>query len=276
MNIENNNTNNDVDFLKNIDLDLLMDNPHEVKMEILNDKVGFITDIGVFKKENQDFAMVGEREDGLKIMVVADGVTSSQFSAESSKYSCEYILNNLNKKNSFNRSYIVKVIKSLNKEILKKKKAKKLKNSYLSTIVIALVKNREVILAWLGDSRAYFINESEGILLTKDDSYVNALIDRGELTLNEAQDHPKKHVITQCLGLEENKQRGFILKIHTKTFKMPENYNLLLCTDGLWGIVDLKNGIKLKKHIDGSLIKMIKEANKAGGYDNITCALYQP
>lgn len=51
-----------------------MENPYEVKMEILNDNVGFITDIGVLKKENQDFAIVGERDDGLKIMIVADGV----------------------------------------------------------------------------------------------------------------------------------------------------------------------------------------------------------
>lgn len=275
-NIDNKNNNDDVDFLKNIDLDLLMENPYEVKMEILNDNVGFITDIGVLKKENQDFAIVGERDDGLKIMIVADGVTSSQFSAESSKYSCEYLLNHLNKKNSFSRNYIIKVIQNLNKEIIRKQKSKKLKNAYLSTVVLALIKKREVILAWLGDSRAYFVNEQEGILLTKDDSYVNALIDRGELTIEDSINHPKKHVITQCLGLEENKQRGFILNIHTKTFKIPDSYNLLLCTDGLWGVVDLNKGVKLKKHIDGSLIKMIKEANKAGGHDNITCALYQP
>lgn len=274
-NIDNKN-NNDIDFLKNVDLDLLMENPYEAKMEILNDNVGFITDIGVLKKENQDCAIVGEREDGLKIMIVADGVTSSKFSAESSRYSCEYLLNNLNKKNSFSRNYVVKVIKDLNKEIIRKQKTKKLRGAYFSTIVLALIKNKEVILAWLGDSRAYFINENSGILLTKDDSYVNALIDKGELTIEEAANHPKKHVITQCLGLEENKQRGFILNIHTKTFKMPKDYNLLLCTDGLWGVVNLDKGVKFKKHIDGSLIKMIKEANKAGGHDNITCALYQP
>lgn len=274
-NIDNKN-NNDIDFLKNVDLDLLMENPYEAKMEILNDNVGFITDIGVLKKENQDCAIVGEREDGLKIMIVADGVTSSKFSAESSRYSCEYLLNNLNKKNSFSRNYVVKVIKDLNKEIIRKQKTKKLRGAYFSTIVLALIKNKEVILAWIGDSRAYFINENSGILLTKDDSYVNALIDKGELTIEEAANHPKKHVITQCLGLEENKQRGFILNIHTKTFKMPKDYNLLLCTDGLWGVVNLDKGVKFKKHIDGSLIKMIKEANKAGGHDNITCALYQP
>lgn len=265
----------DIDLIQSINLDHLLSSDNDIDMKILNDELGYITDIGITKKENQDFAQVGFREDGVKIMVVADGVSTSEYSAESARFSCDYILKNLKKRNSFNKKYIENVLSELNCEIIKKQKQKKIKNSYLSTIILAIIKDDEIIVAWLGDSRAYLVNEEQGYLLTRDDSYVNELIARGQLSSNEAKSHPKKNVITQCIGIEHDHKRGIKLKINIKSFKILKDFSLLLCTDGLWGSLDLTKGVKFKKSIEVSLMKMIREANRAGGKDNITCALYK-
>ena len=245
-------------------------------MQIFSSSLGFITDIGRRKKYNQDYALVGERNDGMKIMVLADGVTTSKYSAESARFSCEFLMEKLKKKNSFNKIYVEKVIRLLNVEIIKKQKSVNIKNSYLSTVILALIKDDDVIVAWLGDSRAYFIDENQGMQITRDDSYVNTLIDQGEITPEEALNHPKKHVITQCIGIDENSKKNSTLTINVKRYNLPLGKSVLICSDGLWDEIDLTKGIKLSSPLELTLMKIIKNANRAGGGDNITCAIYLP
>lgn len=259
------------------------DNDRDYILSISSNELGFISDIGRKKTVNQDYAKVGYRDDDTAIMIVADGVTTSPYSGESAKFICDYLFNKLKQSNSYNKKFLAKSIMDLNKEINKKQKDKRIKKiqeekrtlAYLSTLVVAIVKKSEVLIAWLGDSRAYFVNDSKGYLLTKDDSLVNAMIDRGEINELEAETHPKKNIITQCVGFNENSEKSHLLKINMGFYRFPSDVDLILCSDGLWSEVDLKEGVEKSKTIEMTLMKLIKKANKNGGSDNITCALYK-
>lgn len=251
-----------------------LDDERDSMMEVVNSNLGFISDIGRKKTENQDYAKVGLREDGVIIMVLADGVTRSEYSGESAKFSCEYLFEKLNKKNSYNKEYILNSINELNDEVIKKQNEFKKPNAFFTTLVVAMIKENEMIISWVGDSRAYFVNSEKGLLLTRDDSYVNNLINKGKISAEEARFHPQKNIITQCIGVRENEYKNFGLSINIAVYRIPEKTSVLICSDGLWSEVNLLEGIDYKDTIDMTLLTLIKKANKMGGNDNITLSLY--
>lgn len=246
----------------------------DAMMKILSNKLGFISDIGRKKKQNQDYAKIGKRDDGTIIMVVADGVTTSNWSEYGSQLSCEFIFEKLLKKNSYNRNYVKDSIKELNDLIIEKQNAINDKFAFQTTLIVAMIKKDELLLAWLGDSRAYLFDKDECYLLSHDDSYVNELLKLGKITVEDVLTHPKKHVITQCIGLREIPKKSYYLKTNVKLFKIPKDSSILLCSDGLWSEMDLEQDYERKRTIEMTLMSLIKKANKNGGSDNITAALY--
>lgn len=143
-----------------------------------------------------------------------------------------------------------------------------------ATLVAALVRGKTATLGWLGDSRAYWIGDNAATLLTHDHSWVNAVVDAGEMTEEDALKAPEAHAITQCLGpLNGEAPVPTILTVQTA---WPGR--LLLCTDGLWnyapgteqlaGLVRAAGGDALE--VCRSLVEF---ALLKGGRDNITVAV---
>lgn len=87
---------------------------------------------------------------------------------------------------------------------------------------------KQAVLAWVGDSRVYHIRNGEVLFQSKDHSLVQSLVDMGEITIQEAKDHPKKNVITRAIsGVRETRlDQHFVTEIH------PDDY-FFLCTDGI-------------------------------------------
>lgn len=143
-----------------------------------------------------------------------------------------------------------------------------------TTIVISWIIQEMVYVAWCGDSRCYCFNPIKCKLtsLTKDHSYVQELIDKGEITIKEAIRHPDNNIITKCLGdVEAICAPDFI------TYKMTPGEILLICSDGLCGYC---NDLDIEKVmfnnfecLDACCNKLLKLALDAGGYDNITISL---
>ena len=98
----------------------------------------------------------------------------------------------------------------------------------LTTIVAALVRPGAVTVGWTGDSRAYVL-AGDGRLLTRDDSWVNWVVERGEMSEAEATRSPNAHAIVQCLGDPDD-----LPDPHIVTVAPAPGETLLLCTDGLW------------------------------------------
>jgi protein phosphatase len=137
-----------------------------------------------------------------------------------------------------------------------------------TTLTAALVFGRRLYIAHVGDSRAYVFENNELHLVTTDHSYVRRLQEAGQLTEEEAASHPHRNMLYMAVG------QGGQLDVETFTRPLPKSGKLILCSDGLWGLVTEQMIKDVLSKEDASMPKMADElvdlALKAGGYDNIT------
>lgn len=155
-----------------------------------------------------------------------------------------------------------------------------------STIILAWIVGDKMTLSWCGDSRAYRFNPTFGIeLISEDHSYVQELVKQGVLTYDQTFEHPQGNIITRSLGDETKKAQP-----ETKLFDVYNNDILLLCSDGLSGVLrdrrtpDGEGGYFPGENLEdiirensGSLVEcreaLWKAAENAGWYDNVTAIL---
>ena len=132
--------------------------------------------------------------------------------------------------------------------------------------------NNDLYYAHIGDSRIYIYSEYELQQITVDHTYVNSLLLNGLITYKQALKHPKKHVLTNALGIKKN------VSVDIGQIKLKENENILICSDGLHNMLD---GKKLQKPLNEPLAlqekaeNLLDKALKAGGLDNITFILME-
>ena len=130
-----------------------------------------------------------------------------------------------------------------------------------------------MVVAHVGDSRAYLLRDGDLIRLTRDHSLVDELIRRGKLTEEQAESHPQRSVITRALGPEPN------VEVDVEAFPARAGDVFLLCSDGLTSMVHEPKLKPLLTDRDRSLEQtgraLIAAANEAGGRDNITVILFR-
>ncbi len=142
-----------------------------------------------------------------------------------------------------------------------------------TTITAALVLGQQVTIGHVGDSRAYAIFP-EGRLeqLTHDHSLVKRLEELGHLNKEEAAIYPHRNVLIRALG------QGDSLDVDVFTVPFPHNGTLMICSDGLWGVVaeqDLFRALREASTLSRACQNMVTAANTAGGPDNISVVLVQ-
>jgi len=139
-----------------------------------------------------------------------------------------------------------------------------------STVVACLFKGNGITLAHVGDSRAYLL-DSKGIAqVTRDHSWVADQVANGILTAEEARKHPFRNVITQALG------NGGELEVSIQELQVKETDRLLLCSDGLSGMVadeDIWKIVQGSGSLEEASERLVKKALENGGEDNVTVVL---
>lgn len=142
-----------------------------------------------------------------------------------------------------------------------------------TTLTTALVLGGQVTLAHVGDSRAYFIfPDGRMQSITRDHSLVKRLIELGQITEKEAVVHPQRNVLYRAIG------QGEPFEPDVNTFPLPHPGYLMLCTDGLWGVLpdlDIYRIISNSPTPSMACHELIEAANAAGGPDNISVILVQ-
>jgi len=140
-----------------------------------------------------------------------------------------------------------------------------------TTVTFAMVYGDKIISANVGDSRTYIINDREIKQITRDHSYVAELVARGQITPQQAKNHPKRSYITRAVGTEETVD----VDINYVSY---DNETVLLCSDGLSNLVEdkeIQNIVGNKKNLGRCAKKLVALANHRGGTDNITVVLYR-
>jgi len=142
-----------------------------------------------------------------------------------------------------------------------------------TTLTAALVLGKQVTVAHIGDSRAYVLRPDRRIeALTRDHSLVKRLEELGQITAQEAAVHPQRNVLYRALG------QGEILEPDIFTAPFPQPGYILLCTDGLWGVLpeeDIYQIIEESSNLQNACQNLVNAANTAGGPDNISVVLVQ-
>lgn len=136
-----------------------------------------------------------------------------------------------------------------------------------TTVVLAVARNQKAFVVHAGDSRAYLLPADGSICqLTVDHSIVQELIDKGDLTEQQAQTHPRKNIITRALGVLPGVDIDYVQEA------FPQGARLLICTDGLSNYVEAQQIVRLSAELDAKSFcdQLIEAANRAGGSDNIT------
>ncbi len=142
-----------------------------------------------------------------------------------------------------------------------------------TTITAALVLGQQVTIGHVGDSRAYAIYP-DGRMdpLTRDHSLVKRLEELGHLSKDEVENFPHRNVLIRALG------QGEVLEADVFTVTFPQSGYLMICSDGLWGVINEKDVARIVNeapNLHRACQSMVEAANAAGGPDNITVILAQ-
>lgn len=139
-----------------------------------------------------------------------------------------------------------------------------------TTATCAVIRGDLAYIAHVGDSRAYLLSGDNTEVITRDHSLVQRLQELGQLTAEEAETDPRRHMLYRALG------QGDIIEVDTATRRLPAGARLLLCSDGLWGVVDderIREIISQYSDPQEACNWLVAEANKGGGPDNISAVL---
>ncbi len=142
-----------------------------------------------------------------------------------------------------------------------------------TTLTAALVLGQQVTIAHVGDSRAYHIHpDGRAEVVTRDHSLVKRLEELGHISAEQAANYPHRNVLYRALG------QGDILEPDIFTIAFPQAGYLMLCSDGLWGVLsdqDIVRIIKEAPSLPRACQSLVEAANSAGGPDNISVVLVQ-
>lgn len=230
------------------------------------------TDKGIVRDNNQDSYTAFELEGGAVFAVVCDGMGGAAEGALASSEAIKVIREFVAERYQTDmsdisvKSLLFSAIENANKHIYNISGTDSTYEGMGTTVVASLVTNSFVYIAHAGDSRAYKINDGKLLQLTRDHSVVQNMLENGEITPEEAQDHPSKHIITRALGVDDSIRTDFCQE------SFEENDILILCSDGLTNYVKSDDILRLTG--DGDFYKyadrLVNLANQNGGGDNIT------
>ena len=233
-----------------------------------------MSDKGLVRESNEDAYIFKVISPSVFFAVVCDGMGGANAGNVASEYAVreisEYILRSYKPTMSgMQIEHLLRAaVASANDVIYEAANVNADLNGMGTTVVLLFVLEKTGYLLHVGDSRAYLYSSGALNQLTVDHSIVQGMIDRGEITEEEAKTHPSKNIITRALGV------GSEVRSDLDFIDLNDGDVILLCSDGLSNYVsdvDIKNSLEaFDENVASSLINL---ANTGGGGDNITAVV---
>jgi serine/threonine protein phosphatase PrpC len=227
---------------------------------------GELTDTGITRPENQDSMLsrvYPETDERVGLFVVSDGMGGHLDGDKASKLAVQIVSEHFGKRgeDAGILDALIEAVQIANTEI----------RTHLpdsgATLVAVAVRGRVAHIVHIGDSRAYVVTGGRLFQLTHDHSLVQRLVDLGHLTPEEAKNHQLDNILYRALGQNET------VLADTLMYDIPEGSRLLLCSDGLWRMVDeatILDIITGEADPQEACDKLVTLANHRGGPDNVT------
>ena len=231
------------------------------------------TDVGLKRNNNQDFVYASNHNVGTLagLLIVADGMGGQAAGDLASRLCVETMVDSIQ---ASSRTGAVRVlseaIRTANAAVTSRAASDPALDGMGTTLVAAVPENGSLIIANVGDSRMYLIDDDRIDQITHDHSLVEEMVRAGKLKREQARNHPKKNIITRAIGEPGDPEIDF--------FDVALNRGdiALLCSDGLSNMVEDEQIFRIVRN-SGSLQeaggKLVDAANRAGGRDNISVVL---
>ena len=233
----------------------------------------YLTDPGKVRDHNEDSVTVIKNSSGEILLAVADGMGGHRGGEIASSIAISHIgkrfaeISSLgNKEDAIN--WIKDVVSEANVQIYKYTNENPESAGMGTTLVLAVLTNQFLLFGNIGDSSGYVFKNERIHKITTDHTLVNLLVKSGELTEEEAKDHPRKNVLMRALGATT--------KVEMDIFDVERDVDgIMLCSDGLTNMLDDEQISKVlceNTSVEEKLKKLIIKSHNRGGTDNISVA----
>lgn len=231
-----------------------------------------ITHRGAVRQQNQDAFSTQTLSDGRVIALVCDGMGGARAGNVASTMAVELFMEEFAKSDPHLREEerMKKAASRANHEVFQKSIQDESCTGMGTTMVAVLAGESEAVILNEGDSRAYHVNQDGVVQVTRDHSLVEDLVERGELTREQARSHPHKNLITRALGAEP-----VLMADCFRQELRPGDY-LLLCSDGLSNVVNEQEILYEIIHggeAETCCQRLLDIALNRGAPDNVTAVL---
>ncbi|MDR1552065.1 MAG: Stp1/IreP family PP2C-type Ser/Thr phosphatase [Prevotellaceae bacterium] len=244
-----------------------------LKLDFIADK-SLCSNVGLVRKANEDNCGFAQTPNG-NLFVVCDGMGGHVGGATASKIGVDKIIEYLSKEKYSNiKQALNDALVFANMQILGTAKENPELKGMGTTACILLVTSDEAWIAHAGDSRIYLYADKENLLhrITKDHSFVQGLIDSGEIRDEDAENHPQKNIILKALGIKEDIKPT----VCARPVLPAKNDIFLICSDGLSGMIDdatIESVLRKNASLEKKVNELIDLALENGGKDNVTAQL---
>lgn len=234
----------------------------------------YITDPGIVRSHNEDSVTIVKNMLGEVMLVVADGMGGHRAGEIASGIAVDHLSKRFKSLSSIGSkldaiNWLDENVAIINAEIIKYANSNPECLGMGTTLVVAILTDDFLIFGNVGDSSGFVLKNKKLHKVTKDHTLVNVLVESGELTEEEAQNHPKKNVLMRALGASDKQELD---KFAVET----DVDGILLASDGLTNMMSIEQIENIlndeELDIETKLAKLIKKCNSRGGTDNISVA----
>ncbi len=241
-------------------------------------KIWGATDQGMVRKQNQDYYRQQSLSSTQSLAVVCDGMGGSKSGDVASRLASEVFLQDVEQsvfpamEQSEVVEMLVRAVKNANRAVYEQSKVSTDFDGMGTTLVSIFLQERDAYILNVGDSRCYYVEGDNISQVTEDHSVVGLMVARGQITEEQARNHPNKNLITRAVGTEPD------VECDCFYLQMDRGESLLLCSDGLSNMVTKPEILYEVTHGgDGqeTCRRLIEIAKKRGAPDNVTVMLLQ-
>lgn len=233
----------------------------------------YLTDTGMVRNHNEDSVIIIKNSEDSILMAVADGMGGHRAGEVASSIAISYLSKRFTE-SFFKMSkasaveWIKTCVNEINGQMFKYTEENPESKGMGTTLVMTLITKDYILFGNIGDSSGFVMKDNKIHKVTHDHTLVNLLLAAGELTEEEAKNHPKKNILMNALGINDP------IEIDVFDCNM-EIDEILLCSDGLTTMIteeQIEKVLLSELTVEEKVIKLIKKANNRGGNDNISVA----
>lgn len=234
----------------------------------------YLTDPGMVRSHNEDSVIIVKNMMGEHMMIVADGMGGHRAGEIASGIAVSHLSERFKELSSIGSkldalNWLDENVAIVNAEIIKYASSNPECLGMGTTLVVAILTDEFLIFGNIGDSSGFVLKNGKLHKVTKDHTLVNVLVEAGDLTPEEAFNHPKKNVLMKALGVSDHQE--------IDRFAVESSIDaILLCSDGLTNMLSVKQIENILNdenlEVDEKLIKLVRKCNSRGGTDNVSVA----